>query len=165
MVHNVNSNLKLASGYRFMYNELRDAGANVTVGTDGCGSSNNLDIRETLKTAALLQKAWREDPSAMPLDELLAAGTVNGARALGLAGGVVEEGALADIMLVNTDSPFFIPEHDFKANFIYSANSSCIDTVICNGKVLMSGGRVDGEEEVLTMARKHAARFVEKIKQ
>ena len=72
---------------------------------------------------------------------------------------------LADIMLVNTDSPFFIPEHDFKANFIYSANSSCIDTVICNGKVLMSGGRVDGEEEVLTMARKHAARFVEKIKQ
>ena len=165
VVHNVNSNLKLASGYRFMYNELRDAGANVTVGTDGCGSSNTLDIRETLKTAALLQKAWREDPSAMPLDELLAAGTVNGARALGLAGGVVEEGALADIMLVNTDSPFFIPEHDFKANFIYSANSSCIDTVICNGKVLMSGGRVDGEEEVLTMARKHAARFVEKIKQ
>ena len=87
VVHNINSNLKLASGYRFLYNELRDAGANVTMGTDGCGSSNNLDMREALKTAALMQKAWREDPAALPVDELLAMGTRNGAKGLGLNSG------------------------------------------------------------------------------
>ena len=59
-VHNVNSNLKLASGYRFRYNELRDAGANVCLGTDGCASSNNLDMLETMKTSAMIQKAWRD---------------------------------------------------------------------------------------------------------
>ena len=151
VVHNVNSNLKLASGWRFRYNELRDAGANVTMGTDGAGSSNNLDLREALKTAALA------------LDELLAMGTVNGARALGLNSGKVEEGALADLILVDTASPFFVPAHNFKANFIYSANSSCIDTLICGGRILMQGGRVEGQEEILARAREETERFLRKI--
>ena len=90
-VHNVNSNLKLASGYKFRYNELRDAGANVCLGTDGCASSNNLDMLETMKTAAIVQKAWRNDPAAMPLNELLSMATVNAAKALGLNAGKIEE--------------------------------------------------------------------------
>ena len=56
IVHNINSNLKLASGYAFKYSELRDAGANICLGTDGAGSSNNLDMLETMKTSALMQK-------------------------------------------------------------------------------------------------------------
>ena len=163
VVHNINSNLKLASGYRFRCRELTEAGANVTMGTDGAGSSNNLDLREALKTAALVQKAWREDPAALPLDDLIAMGTVNGARGLGLHGGVVEEGALADLILVNTDSPAFIPGYNFKSDFIYSANSSCIDTLICDGNVLMRGGHVEGEEEVMVRAREEAKRFYDKI--
>lgn len=163
VVHNINSNLKLASGYRFLYNELRDAGALVTMGTDGCGSSNNLDLREALKTAALLQKAWRCDPTALPVDELLAMGTVNGAKALGLNAGTVEVGSLADLILVNTFSPFFIPAHNFKANLIYSANSSCVDTLICGGRVLMKDGKVKDEDEILRNAARQAERFISKI--
>lgn len=164
VVHNINSNLKLASGWCFRYKELRDAGANVTMGTDGAGSSNNLDLREALKTAALMQKAWRGDPAALPLDELLAMGSVNGASALGINSGTVEEGASADLILVDTDSTFFVPAHDFKANFIYSANSSCIDTLICDGRILMREGRVEGQEEVLAMAKEETQRFLRKIK-
>ena len=89
VVHNINSNLKIASGYRFLYNELKDAGANVTLGTDGCASSNNLDMLEAMKTAALVQKAWREDPKAMPLGEVLDMATANGAKALGLNAGTI----------------------------------------------------------------------------
>ena len=55
-VHNVNSNLKLASGYRFLYNELKAAGANICLGTDGCASSNNLDMLETMKTSATIRQ-------------------------------------------------------------------------------------------------------------
>lgn len=75
-MHNINSNAKLASGYKFRYNELRDAGANVCIGTDGCASSNNLDMLEALKTSALFQKAWRQDTKALPLDELIKLATV-----------------------------------------------------------------------------------------
>ncbi len=153
-VHNINSNLKLASGYRFLYNELRDAGANVCIGTDGCASSNNLDMLEAMKTSAIVQKAWRDDPSAMPLDELMDMATVNGARALGLDSGRLVEGASADILIVNMENTFFLSPGSFLANFIYSAHSDCIDSVICNGRFLMKGRAVKGESEILAQAKR-----------
>ena len=153
-VHNVNSNLKLASGYKFRYNELRDAGANVCLGTDGCASSNNLDMLETMKTAAIVQKAWRNDPAAMPLNELLSMATVNAAKALGLNAGKIEEGALADLLIINTDSHNFLSSGSFEANLVYSAHSDCVDSVICNGKFIMRNRVVPGEKEILAQARK-----------
>ncbi|MFA7115938.1 MAG: amidohydrolase [Bacteroidales bacterium] len=162
-VHNVNSNLKLASGYKFKYNELKDSGCNVTLGTDGCGSSNNLDMLETMKTTALLQKAWRNNPAVMPIDELLATATVNGAKTFNLDIGEIKEGNLADLMLINTNSAAFIPNYDFLANFIYSANSSCIDTLICDGNILMEKRKVKGEKEILENAQKAANELVSKL--
>ena len=153
-VHNVNSNLKLASGYRFLYNELRDAGANICLGTDGCASSNNLDMLETMKTSAMIQKAWRDDPSAMPLDELMAMATSNAGKALGLNIGKIEAGALADILIVDTDNYNFLSPGSFEANLVYSAHSDCIDSVICNGKFIMRGRVVPGEKDILAQARK-----------
>ena len=152
-VHNVNSNLKLASGYKFKYQELKDAGANVCIGTDGCASSNNLDMLEAMKTSAILQKAWRNNPKAMPLDELAAAATVNGAKALRLNTGVLEVGKRADILIVDTDNTFFLSPGSFLANFIYSAHSDCIDSVIAGGRFVMKNRVVPGEKEVLAGAR------------
>ena len=128
-VHNVNSNLKLASGYRFLYNELKAAGANICLGTDGCASSNNLDMLETMKTSAMIQKAWRNDPSAMPLEDILAMATENAGKAFGLNIGKVEEGAEADLLVIDTDNYSFLSPGSFLANLIYSAHSDCIDSV------------------------------------
>ena len=153
-VHNVNSNLKLASGYRFRYNELRDAGANICLGTDGCASSNNLDMLETMKTSAMIQKAWRNDPSAMPLGELIPMATMNGGKGLGLDIGRVEEGALADILIIDTENYNFLSPGSFEANLVYSAHSDCIDSVICNGRFVMKNRVVPGEKELLSEARK-----------
>ena len=153
-VHNVNSNLKLASGYRFLYNELRDAGANICLGTDGCASSNNLDMLETMKTSAMIQKAWRDDPSAMPLDELMAMATANAGKALGLDIGKIEEGALADVLIVDTLNYNFLSPASFEANLVYSAHSDCIDSMICNGKFVMRDRVVPGEKEILAEAKK-----------
>ena len=153
-VHNVNSNLKLASGYKFLYNELRDAGANICLGTDGCASSNNLDMLETMKTSAMIQKAWRDDPSAMPLNEVMEMATVNAGKAFGINIGKIEAGALADILIVDTDNYNFISPGTFEANLIYSAHSDCIESVICNGKFIMQNRVVPGEKEILAQARK-----------
>lgn len=153
-VHNVNSNLKLASGYRFLYNELKEAGANICLGTDGCASSNNLDMLETMKTSAMIQKAWRGDPSAMPLNELLEMATFNGAKALGFKAGKVEEGYLADLLIIDTENYNFLSPGSFLANFVYSAHSDCIDSVICNGKFVMRNRVVEGEKDILAAARK-----------
>ena len=153
-VHNINSNLKLASGSRFLYNELRDKGVRVCLGTDGCGSSNNLDMREAMKTAALLQKGWRRDPAAFKLQELMQVATANGAQALNVEAGEIAVGKLADIILVDTDNYAFVPQLDLVSNFVYSANSSCVDTVICNGEIVMENRVVPGEREILENARR-----------
>ena len=153
-VHNINSNAKLSSGYRFRYNELRDAGANVCLGTDGASSSNNLDMLETMKTTALFQKAWREDPSQMPLRELMDAATVNGARALDLDTGVVREGAIADLSIVDTGNSCFLSPGSFLGNLVYAAHSDVISSVIAQGKFVMRDRVVEGEAEILQEARK-----------
>ena len=159
-IHNINSNAKISSGYKFLYNELRDAGVNICIGTDGCASSNNLDILEAMKTSALFQKAWRDDPKSMPLEELLAMATVNGAKALKINAGRLEEGALADISIVDTDNTFFLSPGSFLANFIYSAHSDCIDSVICGGKFVMRHREIEGEREILAEARKEIKRML-----
>ncbi|MCR5326773.1 MAG: amidohydrolase [Bacteroidales bacterium] len=159
-IHNINSNAKISSGYKFLYNELRDAGVNICIGTDGCASSNNLDILEAMKTSALFQKAWRDDPKSMPLEELLAMATVNGAKALKINAGRLEEGALADISIVDTDNTFFLSPGSFLANFIYSAHSDCIDSVICGGKFVMRHREIEGEREILAEARKQIKRML-----
>ena len=153
-VHNVNSNLKLASGYRFLYNELRDAGANVCLGTDGCASSNNLDMLETMKTSAIIQKAWRNDPTVMPISEIMAMATENAGKALGLNIGKIEEGALADLLIVDVCNYSFLSQCPFEANLIYSAHSDSIDSVICDGRFVMRNRVVPGESEIISEARK-----------
>ena len=159
-VHNINSNAKLSSGYRFLYNEMRDAGINLCLGTDGCASSNNLDMLEAMKTSALFQKAWRQDPSALPLQELMDMATVNGARALRLDAGRIEEGAAADLSIVDTDNTFFLSPGPFLANLVYSAHSDCIDSVICDGRFLMRHREIPGEQEIVEQARKVISKII-----
>lgn len=153
VVHNINSNLKISSGYKFKYNEFRNRGVNVALGTDGCGTSNNLDMIETMKTTAMLQKAWRENPTSMPLNELLDMASINGYNAIGVDAGKIEVGKIADIILIDTFSPVFVPNYNFEANLVYAANGSCVDTVICNGRVLMENRVVEGEREILENAQ------------
>jgi 5-methylthioadenosine/S-adenosylhomocysteine deaminase len=107
-----------------------------------------------MKTSALFQKAVRNDPKAMPLDELINMATVNGARALRINAGRIAEGCVADISVIDTDSTFFLSPGPFLANFIYSAHSDCIDSVIAGGRFVMKHRVVEGEEEVLREARK-----------
>ena len=153
-VHNINSNAKLSSGYCFRYDELRDAGANVCLGTDGASSSNNLDMLETMKTTALFQKAWRKDPSRMPLHELMDAATINGGRALGIDTGEIREGALADLSIVDIDNSYFLSPGSFLANLVYTAHSDVISSVIAQGRFVMRDRVVEGEAEILSEARK-----------
>lgn len=153
-VHNINSNLKLASGYRFLCEELKAAGANVCLGTDGCASSNNLDMLEAMKTTAIVEKAWRDDPTALPLGDLLDMATINGGKALGLKTGKIEEGWDADIQIIDTDSSFFLSPAPFLANYIYSAHSDCITSLIAGGRLVMLDREVMGEKEILEEGRK-----------
>ncbi|MDR1115517.1 MAG: amidohydrolase [Tannerella sp.] len=156
VVHNPASNMKLASGHEFKYKEMREAGMTVALGTDGCSSSNNLDMIETMKLASLLGKVWRKDPEALTCDEMLYAATKAGADILGIEAGRIAEGCLADLCLVDLDIPAFTPNFNFVSNLVFAANGSCIDTVICDGRVVMKDKKVPGEAEIMERAARAA---------
>ena len=80
--------------------------------------------------------------------------TVNAGKALGLNIGKIEEGALADILIVNKEGYNFISPGSFEANLVYSAHSDCIESVICNGRFIMRDRVVPNEEKILEEARK-----------
>lgn len=149
IAHNPASNMKLASGYRFKYNEFQSAGAVVGLATDGCSSSNNLDMVEAMKLASLLGKAWRQNPEAMPAAEVFHMATRYGADIFRLKAGKIHPGYLADLCLIDLNTPAFTPNFNTISNLVYAGNGSCIDTVICDGNILMQNHHVPGEEEIL----------------
>ncbi|NIQ38251.1 MAG: amidohydrolase family protein [Proteobacteria bacterium] len=165
VVHNPVSNMKLTVGGTFPYEQFRQAGVTTCLGTDGCSSNNNLDMLETVKFASLLQKHQRNDSTALPAKEAFEMATTQGAKAFGLNSGQIEVGSAADIALIDLKKPELTPHFDLHSDLAYAANGSCVDTVICDGKILMKERRVDGEEEILEGARRTAFDLVRRASQ
>lgn len=161
IAHNPSSNMKLASGV-MPYEEMKKAGmrGNILLGTDGCASNNNLDMFEEMKIASLLQKSHRKDPTAMPAHEVFEMATVNAARAFNFNAGEIAVGKIADILLVDLSCECFVPNHNLISNIVFSANGNCVDTVICDGNILMHERRVEDEYRIKEKVKEVSERLV-----
>lgn len=157
--YNPVSNMKLASGGVAPIPEMMENNVCVTFGTDGAVSNNSLNVLETMKVGALLQKAQRWDARVLNAQEALDFATVNGAKALRLHGGSIEAGKLADMILLELKAPNLIPAHNLASNIVYSANPSNISDAIINGKLVMEEGKILtlDEDEVLEKAERVAS--------
>ncbi|MDD1705035.1 MAG: amidohydrolase family protein [Methanoregula sp.] len=158
--HNPASNMKLATNRAMPWQQLVAAGANVCLGTDGCASNNNLDMFEEAKIAALLQKFFWNDPTALPAPLALAMATSAGGKALGFGSGTLAVGASADLILVATRTPCNTPLHNAFSNLVYACNGGSVETTLCNGKVLMLNREIPGEEQTLAAAKAAAEDLV-----
>lgn len=147
------SNLKLCSG-RFDWQTAKKAGCRITIGTDGASSNNNLSMFDEMKFAALTAKSVADDPTAGADLEIFAAATKIGAEAAGINAGEISVGKLADIMLVKLDDCAMVGDYHLRTNLVYSADREVVDTVICNGRILMRNRQVPGEAEIVAAARK-----------
>lgn len=147
VAHNPISNMKLHSGYAPIEKFLR-AGIRVTIGTDGTSSNNNLDMREEMKFASMLGKLYGEADS-LPVDIMMQMACENGAQAFGIDGGKIEEHKVADCILIDLNHHSMQPCYNLLSNWVYSANSGIINTVICNGNILMENHKVDFEEDLI----------------
>ena len=130
------SNMKLGSG-RFPYEMAIASGVRISLGTDGCSSNDNLDMREECKFAALLAKLIG-DPTVAPAEEVLKWATRGGAEAFGIDGGVIAEGKVADAILLDLSARKMQPCFNVVSNWVYSADSSAIARVFCDGRTVYS---------------------------
>ncbi len=163
--HNAISNMKLASGIAPVQKMLEE-GVNVSLGTDGCASNNNLDLFEEMKTAALLHKVNTFNPTALPAQQVLQMGTVNGAKALGTETGMLKVGKKADLIVLDMKKPHLTPCFDVPSHLVYSARGSDVRTTIVNGKILMDDYRVLtlDEQKVMEEAQKAAEELIARVK-
>ena len=146
------SNMKLSSGAGPISYMLEN-GLIVSIGSDGPCSNNRLDMIQEMKFCSLLQKVSFIDPTAIPAEKALEIATINGAKALKLDDklGSIEEGKLADLILIDFRKPHLTPMHNVYSHLVYAAQASDVDTVICNGKVLMKNRKVLTVDENETM--------------
>ncbi len=144
-VHNPQSNMKIASGAAPVAAMLA-RGVNISLGTDGASSNNDLDIFDEMRSASFLAKYVAGEPAVMPAYDVLKMATVNGARAIGMEGelGVIAEGALADIVVLDLEKPHLCPRNDLVAALVYSAKSSDVESVFVAGRQLVANGKVTG---------------------
>jgi len=163
VAYNPVANMKLGMGAPKI-DELLRLGVTVGIGTDGPASNNSLDVFESMKAAALLQKVLLKDPAVLSAEAVLRMATIDGARALGLdrAVGSVEVGKRADVILVDFDEPHLVPRHDVYTALVYCARGSDVDTVIVDGRILMEkrGVRTLNEGEVMRKAQRTALRLM-----
>ncbi|MDK9699174.1 MAG: amidohydrolase [bacterium] len=160
VIHNPSSNMKLAVGGPFNLKVMKAAGIVPVLGTDGAGSNNSLDLFTEMKIAALLQKHAWSDPEQGAAHEIWRMPTIDSWRQFGYDAGEVAVGKLAELILIRTDDFAMIPNHDYISNLVYSANGTIVDTTISSGRVLMEGGVVAGEQELLQEFRDVAHHFV-----
>ncbi len=143
VVHNPQSNMKLASGVAPVPKMMAE-GVKVGLGTDGAASNNDLSMWEEMDTAAKLHKVFSGDPKVMSAEEAFALATIRGAAALHLEKeiGSIEKGKRADLVIVDRDALNQIPLYNVYSDLVYATKASDVDTVIINGRLVMRDRRL-----------------------
>lgn len=162
IIHCPESNLKLASGY-CPVKRLIDAGANVSLGTDGAASNNDLDMISEMRTAALLGKAVSEDATALKAAQVLSMATINGARTLGLSDeiGSLVAGKRADFIAIDLGQIETQPLYDPISQLVYACSRNQVTDVWVNGKQLLAQRQLTtlDEQKLLIKAQVWAERI------
>lgn len=143
VVHNPESNMKLASGIAPVP-RLLERGVNVALGTDGCASNNDLDLFSEMDSCAKLHKAATHDPTVLPAETVLKMATRNGARALGLDGkiGELTPGAWADCIVVDFQKPHLTPVYDPLSHLVYAARGADVIHSVIHGRLVMENRKL-----------------------
>ena len=143
VAHCPESNLKLGSGIARIA-EMIEAGVNVCIGTDGAASNNDLDILGEMRTAALLQKGYYENPEVLTTMQVMEMATINGAKAYRMDDhlGSLEAGKRADVVIIDFDKSHLTPCYDVYAHLVYSVNKADVDTVLIDGKIHLDNGNL-----------------------
>ncbi len=134
------SNMKLASGFAPV-GKFLDAGVNIAMGTDGAASNNNLNMRQDMFMFANVYKGATQDPTLITPAQALVAATMGGARAQQRTNtGAIAVGNCADLIVLNTDTPWMTPDTDPVGNLVYAAQGSDVVLTMVDGKVLYQDG-------------------------
>jgi 5-methylthioadenosine/S-adenosylhomocysteine deaminase len=148
--HNPVSNMEIGTGVAPVRSML-DHGVNVTLGDDGFVRA--FDPFFNMSTTFLLHALSTAGAGLSP-QETLAFLTSNAARALSLDAGCIEEGKLADLVLLKNSSPSPLLPENATYHTVLGASSGDVAAVIVDGQVVVENGiaRLVDEQELRNLA-------------
>ncbi|WP_233573288.1 amidohydrolase [Leptotrichia sp. OH3620_COT-345] len=143
IAHNMVANIKSAKGVSPAL-KMFDEGLRVGLGTDGPMSGNTLDLVSQLGYVAKVHKLNSKNRAAMPPYKVVEMATIGGAKALHMEDviGSLEEGKLADIIIIDTKSLNMQPIYDYYSAIVYSMLPGDVKTTIINGKIIMENKKI-----------------------
>lgn len=145
------SNSKLASGIPNLEKILNN-GIEIGIGTDGPASNNSLDMFKEMFLASVLAKLSNNNPESLKASDIVKMATYSGANVLGMPEiSSLEEGNLADIIMIDLNMPNMQPINNIISNLVYAGNKINVKMTLINGKILYSDGKfnVGIEPEVI----------------
>lgn len=155
VVHNPSSNLKLSSGFLDCTRVINKK-INLAMGTDSSASNNNLSMIKEISLTSLVSKY--NNPQNLKAYDVLKMATINGAKALGLDDkiGTLEEGKLADIILIDLNNPNHTPQNNLISSLPYSTFDKDVSYVIINGDLVYDDKKFVylNEKEIIKNAEK-----------
>lgn len=149
VVHAPVSNMRFGSGLAHL-RPMLDRGINVGVATDAANSSDQLNMFEATRLAALISRVQTPDFELwLGADEVLRMATVGSARAMGFGGsiGEIAPGYKADIVFLDLGNINYVPCHDMVSQIVFTENGAAVDSVMIGGVMVLDHGRLTTIDE------------------
>lgn len=146
VVHCPKSNMKLADGIAPVTDYIR-SGLSVSLGTDGCGSNDLLDMWEEMRAAIFLARVSTGDAAALSAADVFRMATVEAAKACRIDAGLIDPGRLADLAIIDLGAVHLRPLHDVLNTLVFCGRASDVRDTIINGQVVMQDRRLIGINE------------------
>jgi len=149
VVHAPVSNMRFGSGLAQL-RPMLERGINVGVATDAANSSDQLNMFEAARLAALVSRIQTPDfRTWLGPDEVLRMATTGSARAMGFGGtvGEIAPGHKADIVFLDLGHINYVPWHDLVTQIVFTENGAAVDSVMIGGRLVLDHGRVTTIDE------------------
>jgi guanine deaminase len=157
--HNGAANLRLGSGIAAVREYIRH-GVTVGIGTDGSASSDNQNMFEAMRAAALVSRVRGLPPADwVSTAEAFIMATEGSARVLGMGDfiGKIAKGYKADLVLLDLNHVNFVPLNNATNQIVFTENGGAVDKVLIGGKLVVADGRAIGIDRAALAAKAQAA--------
>lgn len=149
IVHAPVSNMRFGSGLA-QVRAMRDRGINVGIATDAANSSDQLNMFESLRLAALISRVQTPDfPTWLGADEVLRMATAGSAQTMGFGSriGEIAPGFKADMVFLDLSHINYVPCHDMVTQIVFTENGAAVDSVMIGGRMVLDRGRMTTVDE------------------
>ena len=136
VIHNPESNMNFAVGYCDA-KDLIKKGNLVGIGTDGFPT----DIFRAMNTCYSLHIHHSKDANVIRTEDVVEMAVINNGKIaskhFNCQVGSIKEGAKADVVLIDYNSPTVINSDNISSHMIFGMNAGAVSHVIINGKLIM----------------------------